>query len=146
MSNRREGSERSATGQAAAHSDPRCARQARGRVSGLARAVVAALCLGAVLGGPALVAQQNRTVEGVVLDAKNNAVPQAIIYLKNARSRSVRTYITGDDGKYVFHALAPNTDYEIYAEYQQKRSSTRTVSSFDSRAEIHVDLKVPLVR
>lgn len=100
----------------------------------------------AVLGAAPIWAQQTRTVEGVVLDAKNNPVPQAIVYLKNARTRAVRTYITGDDGRYVFHALQPNTDYELHAEYHGQHSSTRTASAFDTRADIHLDLKLPLVR
>jgi hypothetical protein len=80
------------------------------------------------------------------LDAKENALPRAIVYLKNNRSRAVRTYIAGDDGKFVFHALAPNTDYDLYAEYQGKRSSNRTVSAFDSRSDINMDLKISVVR
>lgn len=106
---------------------------------------VAVLCLLA-WGGTTLAAQSTRSVEGVVLDAKNNAVPQAIVYLKNTRSQAVRTYITGDDGKYVFHALAARTDFELHAEYHGKHSSTRAVSSFDTRAQIHLDLKLPLVQ
>ncbi|MHB8734454.1 MAG: carboxypeptidase-like regulatory domain-containing protein [Terriglobales bacterium] len=91
-----------------------------------------------------LASQQTRTVQGVVLDAKDNALPGAIVYLKNSRSRAERTYIVGDDGKFSFHGLAPNTDYDLYSQYQGKKSSTRTVSSFDSRAEIVLDLKVPI--
>lgn len=97
-----------------------------------------------VMGAGLLLAQQTRTVEGTVLDANDNALPRAIVYLKNARSHSVRTYIAGDDGKFNFHAVDPNVNYELYAEYQGKKSSTRTVSSFDSRPEIHMDLKVPI--
>jgi len=91
-----------------------------------------------------IASQQTRSVQGVVLDAKDNALPGAIVYLKNSRSRAERTYIVGDDGKFSFHGLAPNTDFDLYSEYQGKKSSTRTVSSFDSRSEIVLDLKVPV--
>lgn len=91
-------------------------------------------------------AQQTRTVRGTVLDAKDNALPQAIVYLKNTKTRSVTTYIAGDDGKFSFHSLAPNTDYDLYAEYQGKRSPNRTVSSFDSRSDMTMDLKIPIVK
>lgn len=97
-----------------------------------------------VLGAGLLLAQQMRTVEGTVLDANDNALPHAIVYLKNASSHSVRTYIAGDDGKFNFHAVDPNVNFELYAEYQGKKSPTRTVSSFDSRPEIHMDLKIPI--
>ncbi len=99
-----------------------------------------------VMGTGLLLAQQTRTVEGTVLDANDNALPRAIVYLKNARSHSVRTYIAGDDGKFNFHAVDPNVNYDLYADYQGKKSSTRTISSFDSRSEIHMDLKIPIGR
>jgi hypothetical protein len=57
----------------------------------------------------------------------------------------VRTYISNKDGSYQFGGLAPNQDYEVFAEFQGGRSSTRTLSSFDSRTQpninLHVDVK-----
>lgn len=97
-----------------------------------------------VFGAGLMLAQQTRSVEGTVLDANDNALPHAIVYLKNARSRAVRTYIAGDDGKFNFHALDPNVDYDLYAEYKGQKSSMRTISSFDSRPVIHMDVKVPI--
>ena len=93
-----------------------------------------------------LAAQQNRSVEGMVVDANDNPLPGAIVYLSSSTSRGVRTYIVGDDGRYAFHALPPNTDLSLQAVYHKAKSPTRTVSQFDTRATIHIDLKVPIGR
>ncbi len=104
-------------------------------------AALAGMCLA---WGLTLAAQHTRTVTGTVLDSRENPIAGAIVYLKNDRSRAVRTYISDDHGRYVFHALAPNTDYSLHATYRGKSSSQRLVSSFDSQQTIHITLKIPL--
>lgn len=104
--------------------------------------IVAAVLLFVAVAGVS--AQQNRTVEGVVLNADNHAVANAVVYLKNKRTQAVRSYITGTDGKYEFHALAPNTDYTLHAVYQDASSHERVVSGYDTQTTIHLDLKLPL--
>jgi hypothetical protein len=54
----------------------------------------------------------------------------------------VKTYITDDAGNYRFSGLDPNVDYEVHAEHNDLESATRTVSSFDSRRNIEVILKL----
>jgi hypothetical protein len=83
-----------------------------------------------------------RTVYGDVLDKSENPIRDAVIYLKNDRNLTVRTYISNLDGKYRFSGLDPNVDYEIHAEHEGLTSSNRTISSFDSRKEMNVTLKV----
>ena len=39
-------------------------------------------------------------------------------------------------------ALSPNVDYEVYAQYQGKKSDTKTVSQFDSRAQVNINLRI----
>ncbi len=85
---------------------------------------------------------QLRTVRGQVLSKDDNAIVGAIVYLKNQRTQTVRTYISDREGSYRFSGLDPNVDYELHAEHQEQTSSKRTVSSFDSRKEIVVNLKV----
>jgi hypothetical protein len=62
--------------------------------------------------------------------------------LTNTRTRAVKTYIAGKDGDYRFPGLADNTDYEIYAQFQGNKSDTKSVSQFDSRVTISLNLKV----
>ena len=54
----------------------------------------------------------------------------------------MRTFITKDDGQYQFHALAPNVDYEVYAQVKDKKSDTKTLSSFDSRPNAVINLRI----
>lgn len=83
-----------------------------------------------------------RAVHGVVLDKSDNLVSESIVYLKNTRTNIVRTLYTDNTGKYRFSGLDPNTDYEIHAEKEAAKSSTHTVTSFDSRKDITLNLKI----
>lgn len=83
-----------------------------------------------------------RTIHGSVLDKSENPVPSSVVYLLNVKTESVRTYIADDMGEYRFSGLDPNVDYEVHAEHDDLTSSTRTISSFDSRRDIEVTLKL----
>jgi hypothetical protein len=85
---------------------------------------------------------QLRTVIGHVLNAQNQPVQKAVVHLKNTRTLAIKTYITEGDGSYRFSALAPNVDYEIYAEHNGDRSDTKTLSAFDNRTQLTVTLKI----
>lgn len=85
---------------------------------------------------------QLRTIHGVVLDKSENLVSDSVVFLKNTRTNVVRSSYTDATGKYRFAGLDPNTDYEIHAEKQDSKSATHTVSSFDSRKDITVNLKI----
>ncbi len=85
---------------------------------------------------------QLKVLHGSVIDKSENPVPSSVIYLKNVKSQAVKTYIADDSGNYRFSGLDPNVDYEIHAEHDDMTSSTRTVSSFDSRRDIEVTLKL----
>lgn len=89
-------------------------------------------------------AQQSelRTVRGEVLDKAENPVASAVVYLKNVRTLVVKTYISDRSGEYRFSGLDPNVDYEVHAESESMTSNTRTVSSFDSRKDIVISLKL----
>ena len=85
---------------------------------------------------------QLRTVKGTVIDREETPIPSGVVYLKNLKTMTVKTYIADDSGQYRFSGLDPNVDYEIHAEHQDLTSSKRTISSFDSRREIVIHLKV----
>jgi hypothetical protein len=85
---------------------------------------------------------QLRTVRGIVIDKSDASIANAVVFLKNLRTEQVRSYISESDGKYRFSGLDPNADYEIHAEKDRAKSPTKTVSSFDSRKEIVLDLKM----
>ena len=85
---------------------------------------------------------QLRSVNGRVTSGEDAPLKDAIVYIKNTRTLAVKTYIADDAGKYQFNALLPNTDYEIFAESKGKKSDTRTLSSFDSRKEVTINLRI----
>lgn len=85
---------------------------------------------------------QLRTVKGIVFDKSENPVSGSVVFLKNTRTNSVRSSYTDDSGSYRFSGLDPNADYEVHAEKDGEKSTTRTVSSFDSRKEIDLNLKI----
>jgi hypothetical protein len=83
-----------------------------------------------------------RLLLGKVLDNADNPLPNAVVYLTNTRDRSVKTYIVGPEGTYRFPALQPNIDYEVYALLNKHKSHTKTVSQFDNRTQVYIDLKI----
>ena len=86
---------------------------------------------------------QLRTVRGVVADkSSDDPVASAVVFLKNTRTNAVRSYIADEEGNYRFSGLDPNVDYEIHAEKDGAKSTTRTVSSFDNKKEIVINLKL----
>ena len=85
---------------------------------------------------------QLRTVRGVVADKSDSPLSGSVVFLKNVRTNSVRSSYTDDTGGYRFSGLDPNADYELHAEKEGAKSPTRTVSSFDSRKDIVLNLKI----
>jgi hypothetical protein len=83
-----------------------------------------------------------RLLYGKVLDRQDNPLPNAVVYLTNTRTRAVKTYIVGPDGTYRFPALSTGIDYEVYAQYNARKSDTKSVSQFDDRSQVYVDLKI----
>jgi hypothetical protein len=85
---------------------------------------------------------QLRTVRGVVADKSDSPVSGSVVFLKNMRTNAVRSNYTDETGSYRFSGLDPNADYELHAEKEGTKSQTRTVSSFDSRKDIVLNLKI----
>ena len=83
-----------------------------------------------------------RLLTGRVIDHTDNPVSDAVVYLSNTRTHAVKTYIVGPDGGYRFPALSLNIDYEVYAQYKGKKSDTKTVSQFDNRQQVSINLRI----
>jgi Carboxypeptidase regulatory-like domain len=83
-----------------------------------------------------------KSVRGLVTDKAESPIPAGVVFLKNTRSNAIRSYISDDAGNYRFSGLDPNVDYEIHAEKDGAKSQTRTISSFDSKKEIVLNLKI----
>jgi len=86
--------------------------------------------------------ENTRMVQGTVCDPAENPVDGAVVQLKDTKSLRVRSYITKDDGLYRFYGLSPDVDYEVKASHQGRLSDSKTVSLFDSRKQITINLKL----
>lgn len=89
---------------------------------------------------------QTRTLTGQVTDQADVPLSGAIVYLQDTRTQVVKTYITDDKGNYRFSFLSPNVDYQVRAQYQGHMSDTKTLSSFDSRSNVVMHLKIKMTK
>jgi hypothetical protein len=85
---------------------------------------------------------RSRTLTGRVVGRQDQPLHKAVVYLKNAKSLAVKTYISDPDGGYRFLNLSPNVDYEVYADYEGGRSDTKTLSAFDTRNLVNITLRI----
>jgi hypothetical protein len=83
-----------------------------------------------------------RALVGRVVDDREQPLQKAIVYLKNTKNLAIKTYISEPDGTFRFSGLAPNIDYEVYAEHDGARSDSKTLSGFDSRRQVSMTLKI----
>jgi Carboxypeptidase regulatory-like domain len=83
-----------------------------------------------------------RMLTGKVTDHQDQPLSNAVVYLSNPRTRAVKSFIVGKDGVYRFPALSPNIDYEVYAQYNGHNSDTKTVSQFDTRQTVTINLRI----
>lgn len=83
-----------------------------------------------------------RSVQGVVNNAQGEAVNGAVVQLKNTKTLQIRSFITRDNGSYYFHGLGTDVDYELRADFDGASSGAKTLSSFDSRKQAVVNLKL----
>ena len=85
-----------------------------------------------------------RSVAGVVKDEAGNALPDSVVQLENEADLSVRSYITGVDGRYHFSEVSYDIDYTLKARYRKYWSKTKTLSCFNSAADPEIDLIIPI--
>lgn len=86
--------------------------------------------------------ETTRTVSGTVTAPDGSVVNGAVVQLKNLKSLQIRSFITQHDGMFHFNELSTDVDYELRADSGGASSSTRTLSSFDTRKEAIINLKL----
>jgi hypothetical protein len=87
-----------------------------------------------------------RTLTGTVLDKGSKPISEAVVYLKNLKTLTVKTYIAQNDGTYRFPELSLNADYDVYAQKDGKKSNTKTLSQFDDRQKPNINLQIDTSR
>jgi len=114
--------------------------------------VFAALAAGVVpmalqggLIGPQTAQAQNlgqRVVMGRVVDGNGASVPGATVFLKNLKTKAIRSYNSDLDGKFRFAQVDMSQDHELWASKGEQKSATKTVSYWDTRIEFDTELKM----
>ena len=84
----------------------------------------------------------SKTLNGTVMDKSEQPIGGAVVYLKNMKTLAVKSFFAQKDGSYRFPQLALNTDYEVYAEKDGKKSDTKTISQFDDRYTPTINLRI----
>ncbi len=83
-----------------------------------------------------------RTVSGAVVDGNSDPVPGATVFLKNLKTKAIRSYTSSTNGRFYFAQVNMSEDYDLWAEKGGKKTATKTVSSWDARKEFETELKM----
>jgi len=85
-----------------------------------------------------------RNVQGAVTNADDSPAVGAVVQLENTKTLQVRSFITKEDGIFHFYELGTDVDYKLRAEDKKTGASsdTKTLSSFDSRKQAILNLKL----
>ena len=97
-----------------------------------------------LVGTPSAAAQNmgQRNVTGSVLDDTSSPVAGATVFLKNLKTKAIRSYTSAPDGRFRFAQVNMSEDYDLWAEKNGKKSATKTVSSWDARKDFETELKI----
>ncbi len=109
----------------------------------LAMAVMVVVAAGSVVTRDA--AAQNigqRTVAGAVVNDGGTVQMGATVFLKNIKTKAIRSYTTTADGHFRFTQVSMTDDHEVWAELNGKKSAVKTVSSWDARKLYECELKL----
>jgi hypothetical protein len=106
-----------------------------------------ALALGVIpsVGSLAAADAQNlgmRNVSGLVIGADSAPVQGATVFLKNSKTKAIRSYTSASNGRFRFAQVTMTDDYDLWAEKDGKKSPTKTVSSWDARKDYETELKL----
>ena len=83
-----------------------------------------------------------RNVAGLVVDGNSSPVQGATVFLKNTKTKSIRSFTSSSNGSFRFAQVNMTDDYDLWAEKEGKKSGTKTVSSWDARKEFQTELKL----
>jgi hypothetical protein len=83
-----------------------------------------------------------RVVLGSVIDANSAMVSGATVFLKDLKTKTIRSYTTQADGRFRFTQVNMAEDHELWADKEGKKSAVKTVSSWDARKEFETELRL----
>ncbi len=83
-----------------------------------------------------------RDVSGSVVEGSSEPVAGSTVFLKNQKTKSIRSYTSTKDGRFHFAQVNMSDDYDLWAEKDSRKTAVKTVSSWDTRKEFEVELKL----
>jgi Carboxypeptidase regulatory-like domain len=83
-----------------------------------------------------------RSVSGLVLDADSAPVQGATVFLKNSKTKAIRSYTSASNGRFRFAQVNMTDDYDLWAEKDGKKTATKTVSSWNASKDYETELKM----
>ena len=84
-----------------------------------------------------------RRLGGTVRLPDDTPVAGAVVKVKNRTSGDTVVYTTDAKGGYMFESLTTKVDYDVWAEYKDRKSSIRVLSTFVSDQDVTMNLKLP---
>ena len=85
-------------------------------------------------------------MRGKVLDRTGATVSGATVQLNESSGDNGRSVISGKDGSFRFDDLSLTQDYKLQAVYKGGSSPLRTISQYDTRKTLSVELRVEEAR
>ena len=95
--------------------------------------------------GPFTAEAQNlgmRVVIGAVVDSNSTPVVGATVFLKDLKSKSIRSFTSVEKGRFRFTGVKMTEEHELWAELNGKKTAVKTISTWDARKEFEVELKL----
>ena len=83
-----------------------------------------------------------RSVSGNVVNSESAPVTGAIVFLKNQKTKAIRSYTSAKNGSFHFAQVSMTENFDLWAEKDGQKSATKTVSSWDARKNFVVELKI----
>jgi hypothetical protein len=83
-----------------------------------------------------------RVVSGSVVDESSALVSGATVFLRNAKTKSIRSYTSSKDGRFRFAQVSMSDDFDLWAEKEGRKSAVKPVSSWDARKEFETELRL----
>jgi len=121
----------------------------RRKCSRFTAAMAFALLTAGLVGGGTIGAQRaaaqnigQRVVSGTVLDANSVPVIGATVFLKDLKSKTIRSFTTADKGHFRFAQVNMAEDHDLWAEKDGKKTAVKSVSSWDTRKDFEVEMKL----
>ncbi len=83
-----------------------------------------------------------RVVSGFVSDGDAHPVDGATVFLKDLKSKNIRSYTSVNHGRFRFASVNIAEEHELWAEKDGKKSAVKSITPWDTSKEIDAELKL----